>query len=68
MFILYVTFSDCFSSFPIALLNLELTVIDFEFVILFVAESAEFFEVLFPALKTEWESFESTGDVSIAEV
>ncbi|KAK9913977.1 hypothetical protein M0R45_037776 [Rubus argutus] len=30
-------------------------------------KSAEFFEVLFPALKKEWESFESTGDVSIAE-
>lgn len=48
--------------------SLELTVIDSEFVILFVAESAELFEVLFPALKTEWESFESTGDISIAEV
>ncbi|XP_050386752.1 uncharacterized protein At3g06530 isoform X2 [Argentina anserina] len=31
------------------------------------AESLELFEVLFPALKSEWESFESTGDFSIAE-
>ncbi|KAM5557014.1 uncharacterized protein ABKV19_024415 [Rosa sericea] len=31
------------------------------------AECLELFEVLFPALKTEWESFESTGDISIAE-
>lgn len=68
MFILYETFSDYVSSFPFALLYLELTVIDSDFVILFVAVSAELFEVLFPALKTEWESFESTGDISTAEV